>query len=112
MLPLILVAVSASAFLYYGRETLFAITPRSEYERYGLPKFRVFVGAMQLLGAAGVTLGLFFAPLGAVAASGLVVMMLLGLAARLRIRDAPRLMIPAAALAILNAILVFLFTTR
>jgi hypothetical protein len=60
----------------------------------------------------GVALGLFFAPLGAAAASGLVVMMLLGLAARYRIHDAPRLMIPAATLATLNAILVFLFTTR
>ncbi len=112
MLLIILAAVSASAFAYYGRETLFAVTPRSEYERYGLPKLRAFVGAMQLLGAAGVALGLFFAPLGAAAASGLVAMMLMALGARYRIRDAPRLMIPAASLAVLNAILVFLFTAR
>ncbi len=75
-------------------------------------RFRVFVGLMQLLGAVGVIVGLFFAPVGVVAALGLVVMMFLGLAARYRIRDAPRLMLPAANLAILNAILVALFTTR
>ncbi len=37
---------------------------------------------------------------------------LMALGARYRIRDAPRLMIPAASLAVLNAILVFLFTAR
>ena len=90
MLLVILVAVSAVAFLYYGAETLFADRPRREFERYGLPHLRVFVGSMQLLGAAGVLIGIFVAPIGAVAAAGLTIMMLLGLVARYRIHDAPR----------------------
>jgi hypothetical protein len=39
-------------------------------------------------------------------------MMVLGLAARYKIRDAPRLMVPAGSLAVLNAALVFLFVTQ
>jgi hypothetical protein len=112
MLLVILAALSALAFFYYGGETLFANPPRIEYERYGLPKFRVLVGSLQVLGAAGVLIGLFFAPLGAAAATGLTLMMLLGVAARYRIHDAPRLMIPAGSLALLNAVLVYLFVTQ
>jgi hypothetical protein len=50
--------------------------------------------------------------LGAAAASGLTLMMLLGLAARYKIHDGPRLMVPAGTLAVLNATLVFLFVTQ
>lgn len=112
MLLVLLAIVSALSFFYYGAETLFADRPRAEFERYGLPRVRVFVGSMQVLGAAGVVIGLFVAPLGAAAAAGLTVMMLLGLAARWRVHDAPRLMIPAGSLALLNAMLVVLFVAR
>lgn len=112
MLLVILAAISALAFFFYGGETLFANPPRGEFERYGMPNLRVFVGSMQLLGAAGVAIGIFVAPLGAAAACGLTMMMMLGLAARYKIHDAPRLMIPAGSLAILNAMLLFLFVTQ
>jgi hypothetical protein len=112
MLLVTLAATSTLAFFYYGGETLFGNPPRSEFERYGMPRVRVFVGSMQLLGAAGVAIGIFVAPLGAAAASGLTLMMLLGLAARYKIHDGPRLMVPAGTLAVLNATLVFLFVTQ
>ena len=112
MLLVTLAAFSALAFFYYGSETLFGNPPRGEFDRYGMPKVRVFVGTMQLLGGAGVALGIFVSPLGAVAASGLTLMMLLGVAARYKIHDAPRLMIPAGSLAVLNATLVYLFITN
>ena len=112
MLLVTLAVISALSFFYYGGETLFANPPRIEYERYGIPKFRVLVGSLQILGAAGVVIGLFFAPLGAAAATGLALMMVLGVTARYRIHDAPRLMIPAASLAVLNAVLVYLFVTQ
>lgn len=112
MLLVILAAVSSMAFFCYGAETLFGVRPRREFERYGMPQVRVFVGSMQLLGAAGVAIGLVIAPIGAAAATGLTVMMLLGLIARYRIHDALRLMVPAGSLAILNAVLVYLFATQ
>ncbi|MFA9563260.1 MAG: hypothetical protein ACERLM_00925 [Acidimicrobiales bacterium] len=53
-------------------------------------------------------LGLAVAPLGAFAAAGLTLLMILGLIVRLRIHDAPRLMVPAASLGGVNAVLVVL----
>jgi len=59
-----------------------------------------------------VILGLASAPLGAVAAAGLTVLMVLGLIVRVRVHDAPRLMVPAASLGALNAVLVVLFLSQ
>lgn len=112
MLLVTLAAISALAFFYYGFETLFAHPPKIEYERYGMPQVRVLVGSLQVLGAVGIVVGLLVAPLGAAAAMGLTLMMLLGVAARYRIHDAPRLMIPAGSLAVVNAALVYLFVTK
>lgn len=108
MLLLILSLASAGLFLYYGYETLFGVPPREEYERYGLPRLRVFVGSMQLLGALGLLLGLVAAPVGILAAGGLTLMMLMGLLVRYRIHDAPQLMVPAASLAAANGLLMAL----
>ena len=74
-----------------------------------MPGTRHFVGLMEVLGGAAVILGLASEPLGAFAAVGLTVLMVLGLIVRLRVHDAPRLMVPAASLAVLNAVLVVLF---
>ncbi len=105
----VLALVSGLSFLYYGFRVLFRPALSEEFERYGLPAFRRFVGVMEVLGGAGVILGLVIAPLGGFAAAGLTAMMVLGLIVRVRIHDAPRLMVPAASLGTLNAVLVILF---
>lgn len=107
LLPL-LTLVSAGAFLFYGYETLFGRTPREEYERYGIPRLRVAVGGLQLIGATGAVLGLAVTPLGVLGAGGLTLMMLLGLGVRYRIGDTPRQMVPAASLAVVNGLLLIL----
>lgn len=112
MLLVTLVLISALAFTYYGGETLFADPPRGEYERYGMANTRVFAGSAQLIGAAGLIVGLHFTPIGIAAAVGLTLMMLLGLIVRQRIHDAPRLMVPAGTLAAINGSLIVLFVLR
>ncbi len=113
LLVLVVLAVlSGASFLHYGYEILFEHPLQKEFERYGVPRVRRFVGSMQLLGGAGVLIGLGYAPLGAAAAAGLAVMMFLGVMVRLRIHDAPRLMVPAASLCIVNAVLTGLFLFR
>ncbi|MDG2027669.1 MAG: DoxX family protein [Acidimicrobiales bacterium] len=108
MVLLILTLGSAGAFLFYAYETLCKAAPRREYERLGMGGFREFVGALQVLGAVGALVGLVFAPVGAVATAGLTLLMLLGLRVRYRLRDTPRLMMPAAMLAAINGILLSL----
>ncbi len=109
MLLVLIAASSAMVFTYFGSVILFGRPPRGDFERYGMARFRVLVGSMQILGAVGVVVGLVVAPVGAAAAAGLTLMMLLGLATRWRLHDAPRLMVPAGTLAVLNATLVYLF---
>lgn len=112
MVLIVLAVVSGVAFLFYGYETLFRTPPRGEFERYGMPNVRRLVGTAQLFGGAGVLVGMVAPPLGAAAAGGLATMMLLGLIVRYRIHDAPRLMVPAGSLFVLNLVLVGLFLTR
>ncbi len=109
MVLLVLALISGLSFLYYGYGILFRPRLHQEFERYGMAGSRRFVGVLEILGGAAVLLGLAFAPLGAFGAAGLTLLMSLGLMVRLRIRDAPRLMVPAALLGGLNAVLVVLF---
>jgi hypothetical protein len=109
MVLVVLALVSGLSFLYYGVEIVSKPRLAEEFSRYGLADFRGAVGVLELLGGAGVIIGLMFAPIGALAALGLTVLMLLGLVVRLRLRDTRRLMAPAASLCLLNAALVVLF---
>ncbi len=111
MILVVLALVSGLSFLHYGYEILFRPRLQEEFSRYGMPGVRTFVGVMEMAGGAAVMLGLAFAPLGALAAAGLTVLMILGLILRIRLRDAPRLMVPAAVLGALNAVLAVLFLT-
>ena len=108
----VLALVSGLSFLYYGSKVLFRTTSRGEFERYGVPAVRKLVGILEVLGGTAVILGLAIAPLGALAAAGLTALMVLGLIVRVRIHDAPRLMVPAASLGALNAALVVLFLAQ
>lgn len=104
-----LALVSAAAFFYYGFTCITSLRVRAEYRRYGIPHLRVLNGTLQMFGAGGVLIGLLVPPLGAAAALGLCLMMLLGLNTRRRLRDAWKLRIPATMLATLNGVLVVLF---
>jgi uncharacterized membrane protein YphA (DoxX/SURF4 family) len=109
MVLLVLAVISGILFLRYGFDVLFRIRLREEFTRYGMPRMRTVVGVLEMLGGAAVLFGLVFAPLGAFGAAGLTALMILGVAVRIRIHDAPRLMLPAACLGGLNAVLVVLF---
>ena len=112
MVLVVLALVSGLSFLYYGSKVLFRTASRGEFERYGVPAVRKLVGILEVLGGTAVILGLAIAPLGALAAAGLTALMVLGLIVRVRIHDAPRLIVPAASLGTLNAVLVVLFLAQ
>ena len=83
MVLVMLALISGLSFLYYGSSVLFRARLRHEFERYGMPRVRRFVGAVEMLGGAAVLLGIVYAPLGALAAAGLTLLMALGLVVRL-----------------------------
>jgi hypothetical protein len=74
-----------------------------EFERYGLSRFRRLTGALEVLGALGLVGGYVRPALWVVSGGGLALLMLLGLAVRVKVRDPVVEMIPAAFLLLVNA---------
>ena len=94
---------SAVSFLLFGGTCFVMSQMKSEFKRYGLAKFRKFVGVLQLLGGVGLLISLFYQPiLQPIAALGLSVLMLLGFLVRLKMRDSFVQAFPSFFYAILN----------
>ena len=99
----ILRALSLMAFLFYGSACVFAGSMEADFERFGLSHMRVLVGSLELLGALGLLAGYFHAPLVAVASGGLSLLMLFGVATRIRVGDPFVASLPALTLCLVNA---------
>ncbi len=95
--------LSIGLFLYYGLACLLANGMVDEFARFGLSRFRRLTGSLELLGAIGLLAGYLVPILAIASASGLAVLMLLGVATRVRIRDAALDIAPAAVLMVMNA---------
>jgi hypothetical protein len=96
-------AMSAFAFLFYGVTCLTTVRMVAEFERYRLARFRTTVGVLECLGALGLLAGHFSRPLLIAAAAGLALLMLMGIATRIRIGDSLAQTLPAAVLFVVNA---------
>jgi uncharacterized membrane protein YphA (DoxX/SURF4 family) len=95
-------ALSISLFLYYGLSCLLSDAMVAEFERFGLSRFRRLVGSLEVLGAVGLLAGYLVPALVVVASGGLTLLMLLGLATRLRVRDPLPEALPALVLLLVN----------
>lgn len=99
----ITIILSSSAFLYYGIECLLSQKMKDEFARFGLKKQRVLTAYLQLAGGLGLLVGYFFSPiLIFVAAAGLTLLMLLGFAVRIKIRDSIPESLPSLILGLVN----------
>ena len=96
---------SSLAFLGYGVHCLVSPSMRLEFERYRLAHLRVLTGLLEILAGLGLIAGLRWPLALQLSSGGLALLMGFALAARLRVRDALPLWIPAAALLALNAYL-------
>lgn len=88
---------TALSFLGYGLSCLYSAHMIVEFQRYGLPQFRRLTGALQVLAAFGLFIGLLIPWVAGVAATGLALQMACGLAVRIKIGDAWYLCLPAGA---------------
>ncbi|MEW1718992.1 DoxX family protein [Streptomyces sp. NPDC093109] len=71
----------------------------------GLPPGRLrVIGLLEIAAAAGLLIGLFWAPLGAAAAAGLVLLMAGAFIGHIRVKDPVKAMAPALTLGILAAV--------
>ena len=102
-----LVVLVAAIFLVYGGLCLFSGGMEDEFARYGLSRFRRLTGALELTGGAGLLVGLMVPAVMLVASAGLALLMLLGIASRVRVRDPLLEIVPAAVLMIANLVIAF-----
>lgn len=95
-------AISILAFLFYGVTCLVTTRMVAEFQRYGLGRFRRLVGALQFIGAVGMLAGYAYQSLLIVSAAGLTLLMLLGIATRIRIGDTLIQTLPAMVFFVVN----------
>ena len=97
-----LILLSGVSFLYYGVTAITSKTMQAEFVRYGLDKFRVLTGYLQVLGGIGLLTGLCLPILLSISAAGLSLLMLMGFAVRIKIRDRFLLTMPSFLFMLLN----------
>ena len=94
--------LSILLFLFYGSSVLVSNAMETEFERFGLSRFRKLTGSLEVLGSVGLMLGYFLPILVVAASSGLTLLMVLGLATRYRARDSLAEALPAFVLSLMN----------
>jgi hypothetical protein len=97
--------VSIVAFLVYGVACVSGRSMVAEFERFGLARFRVMTGALEVLGALGLLVSYAVPELLALAAGGLGLLMFLGVLTRIRVRDPLPALLPAFLLMVANGYL-------
>ena len=94
---------SGVAFVYFGLNCFYSEFIKSEFERYNLPNFRKLTGFLQLFGAFGLVIGLYFNTLILfLASSGLFLLMFGGFIVRIKIKDSFIQSLPSFGFAMLN----------
>jgi hypothetical protein len=102
--------LSIVLFLYYGLAVLFSNAMVTEFERYGLLRFRKLTGSLEVLGALGLLLGYLLPPLVLLASGGLTLLMIGGVVVRLKSGDSLVDSLPATVMGLINAF-IFLYAT-
>ena len=97
------------SFLWYAIDCLTSVRMKLEFERYGLDRYRMLTGFLQICGVIGLCIGYVFPIIGVLAASGLAIQMVLAIRVRIRIKDGLLRSLPAVFYLILNTGLVYLY---
>ncbi|MDA0378574.1 MAG: DoxX family protein [Bacteroidetes bacterium] len=82
-------------FLYYGLACLFSASMKAEFERFGVAHFRIVIGILELMGGVGLLVGLLVPLLGALAATGICLLMASVVVQRIQQGDSLAEMAPA-----------------
>ncbi len=80
-----------------------------EFERYGMPEYRVITGVLQILASIGLIAGFLNTWLAVISSLGLALQMVFGIGVRVRIKDSIAQTLPALLFCVLN---IFIFYRR
>lgn len=107
---LVMLFMTATAFLVYGLQIFVSRYMSDEYKRYGMTTTQKnLVGGLQIGGSLGLIAGIIYPLLGLITAFGFVIMMLTALFVRWKLQDRLPEFIPAIILLVSNAWLCFSF---
>ncbi len=97
------VLFSSLSFIAYSISYFISPHRSTEFERFKLKSLGLFVIILEILGAVGLIIGLFFKPVLLISSGGLALLMLLGLITRIKSKDTFRVSAPAIFYMFLNA---------
>ena len=106
-LIIVLILISSLSFLSYGIAYFILPQMKNEFKRFGLEKAGALTAILELLGAIGLLVGLKFPLLLLISAGGLALLMFLGIAIRVKVKDSFWLSLPALFFMILNSYIFF-----
>ncbi len=114
MIPLFDAAVWISSLSFVGYGITYFTSPhmKQEFIRFGLPGLGRMTAVFQILGAAGLLAGFRFPILLVLASGGLALMMLVGVAVRVKLKDSLWVSIPALFFLMLNSTIFILAIRR
>jgi len=107
VIDLILTWFSALSFLFYGLSFYTSSHMKDEFKRYGLEKFTLLTSILQILGGAGLIVGLLIHPILLISSAGLSILMLFGFIVRMKIKDGFWLSLPSFSYFIINSYLFY-----
>ncbi|NND04760.1 MAG: DoxX family protein [Saprospiraceae bacterium] len=103
-ISLVILIMTAAAFLVYGLQIFVSRYMSDEYKRYGMTVLQKnLVGCIQIGGSLGLITGLIYPILGLITAFGFVIMMSVALFVRWRLQDTLPEFLPAFILLCINA---------
>lgn len=103
-----LILISSLSFIGYGIAYFVSAQMKSEFKRFGLEGVGALTAVLEILGAVGLLVGLKFPLILLISAAGLALLMLLGVAVRIRVKDNLLITLPALFYMILNSIIFFM----
>lgn len=103
----ILILLSSISFLGYGIAYFKSVKMKDEFKRFGLANFGALVAVLEILGALGLLIGIKYDYLLIFSSGGLALLMFLGVAVRIKIKDRLVDMLPAFFFFLLNTFIFY-----
>lgn len=98
----ILTYASGAAFLGYGTLCLCSLSMVDDFHRFGLDGLRMPTGSLEVLGGAGLLVGLKWSPALWISSAGLALLMLIAFGVRVKMRDGVSASLPSLLLMFVN----------
>jgi hypothetical protein len=106
-----LILISSLSFLSYGISYFISPQMKAEFKRFGLEKVGTLTAVLEILGAVGLLVGLKIQLILLISAGGLSILMFLGVAVRVKVKDSLWISFPALFFMILNFYIFYISLT-